>query len=334
MIRRDRSTSAALRALQEATVPVPSAPSVVGSDSRLLALARHGRRLTPAALAVVVALVFWVLSNLVAGALTEDPTTGAAALSALALAPALMVGYGLRMALLWGWIARYEGRGFRTFGFERTAGATRFLRGFLLGLVLFSAVTAVLVATGLARPERGTASMQGLAALGGVLIMLVGWLVQGSAEEVMFRGFLLQSFGARRLVWLGVAVQAVLFAAGHVSAWGSPVALLNLVLFAVFAAAYALREGGLWGVCGFHVAWNWTQGNLTGLAVSGHDVPGGTLLNLTTVGSPLLAGGRFGVEASIVVTVALAVAIAVTLTRRAKPAPAGGQVGTAGTAPR
>jgi len=49
----------------------------------------------------------------------------------------------------------------------------------------------------------------------------------------------------------------------------TPTALANLALYGLFAALYALREGGIWGISAQHTAWNWAQGNIFGLQVSG-----------------------------------------------------------------
>jgi membrane protease YdiL (CAAX protease family) len=51
----------------------------------------------------------------------------------------------------------------------------------------------------------------------------------------------------------------------HVTALG----VINLTLFGGFLALYALREGGLWGACAWHMAWNWTESDLFGLSGSG-----------------------------------------------------------------
>ena len=195
-------------------------------------------------------------------------------------------------------------------GLQRGRAIVQLLTGFAAGAALFGLVVAVLAATGSLRPVEGPPALQGTAALGGVLLVLVAWLVQASGEEVLFRGFLLQGIGVRSL-WLGVAVQAVLFAVAHQQALGSPVALLNLVLFAVFTALWVLRQGSLWSVIAFHAAWNWVQGNVTGIAVSGTDVPGGTLVRLVPDGAVAISGGEFGVEGSLVVTTVLLVATAV-----------------------
>ncbi len=278
--------------------------------SPFLDLARRGRRLTPLWLVVVLTLVIWFLSIVVLGALLRDPDRSTALSSALAFVPALVAAYGLRVLLPWLWLRRYEGRGVATLGLQRERAVVRLLAGFAAGAGLFGIVVAVLAATGSLRPVAGPPALQGTAALGGVLLVLVAWLVQASGEEVLFRGFLLQGVGVRSL-WVGVVVQAVLFAVAHQQALGSPVALFNLVLFAVFAALWALRQGSLWGVIGFHAAWNWVQGNIAGIAVSGNEAPGGTLVRLVPDGPAALSGGAFGVEGSLVVTAVLLAATAV-----------------------
>ena len=281
--------------------------------SPFLDLARQGRRLTPVWLVIVLALAIWFLSIVVRGVFAEafapDAGQSTALGSALAFAPAVVVAYGLRVLLAWLWVRQYEGRGIATLGLHREHAVIRLLTGFAAGAALFGVVVAVLAATGSLRLVDGPPTSQGTAALGGVLVVVVAWLVQAGGEEVLFRGFLLQGIGSRSL-WLGIAVQAVLFAVAHQQALGSPVALLNLVLFAVLAALWALRQGSLWGVIGFHAAWNWVQGNVAGIAVSGNEAPGGALVRLVPDGPAALSGGAFGAEGSLVVTAVLLTATA------------------------
>jgi hypothetical protein len=54
----------------------------------------------------------------------------------------------------------------------------------------------------------------------------------------------------------------------------------------------------LWGVCGFHAAWNWSQGNIYGVKVSGLS-PGPSLVELEASGSDLFSGADFGLEGSL-----------------------------------
>lgn len=87
--------------------------------------------------------------------------------------------------------------------------------------------------------------------------------------------------------------------------------IVNLLLYSLFAAFYALREGSLWGVCAFHSAWNWAQGNFFGLAVSGNQADGGMLFDLMEVGPDWFTGGAFGPEGGLAVTLMLLVGIAI-----------------------
>jgi hypothetical protein len=84
--------------------------------------------------------------------------------------------------------------------------------------------------------------------------------------------------------------------------------VLNLFLFGLFAALYSLAEEGIWGICGLHAVWNWVQGNIFGLEVSGLRPPGGSLLILEERGPDLITGGAFGPEGGLMITLALTVA--------------------------
>jgi hypothetical protein len=114
---------------------------------------------------------------------------------------------------------------------------------------------------------------------------------------------------------LGVLLSSLIFAALHLLnpnlSW---VAVLNLVLVGIFLALWALWEGGIWGVCGFHISWNWAQGNLFGFEVSGQSVQGGILFNLMETGPGIITGDAFGPEAGLAVTAVLIIGIIITVT--------------------
>jgi membrane protease YdiL (CAAX protease family) len=210
------------------------------------------------------------------------------------------------------WLKFYEQRPFWTLGFTRDGAIMKFLRGVIVGIGMFALVVGLMaVAGGVAS---GTANGQsGLSALGGIFLLAALWLVQGSSEEIVFRGLLMQDVGARYRPALGVLMATILFALIHSFNPGITVlVLVNIVLVGLFLACYALRESSLWGVCGLHAAWNWVQGSVFGFSVSGQAVPGGSLFNLQTnaTASELVTGGVFGPEGSLAATLVL---IAVTL---------------------
>lgn len=289
--------------------------------NRLFELARSGRRLPHVGVALVMTGVFVVGGTLLTGlptvlalratvggpaALRDQPT-----LQGLAFAAELAGSFGGLYLMLWAWLRWFEKRPFYTLGLEGAGAAARYARGFGLGGLLFVAALGVSALGGGLAYEPGPAARQGWAALGGVLAALLGWLVQGAAEEILTRGWLMGVIGARYRPGLGVLLSALVFTALHgFNNALSPLPVLNLFLFGLLAALYALWEGSLWGIAALHSAWNWAQGNVFGLEVSGSQAGGGVLFNLQATGADWLTGGAFGPEGGLAVTVVLGIGLA------------------------
>lgn len=166
--------------------------------------------------------------------------------------------------------------------------------GILAGLLLFSAVVAVLWLAGSYRVTGFNPGAQWLPAL-----LMVG-LGAGIGEEIIFRGVLFRIVEEGLGSWWALVVSAVFFGAIHA---GNPGATLWS------SAAIAIEAGLLFGmlyhvtrslpVCmGLHAAWNFAQGTIYGIPVSG-TTPDGWLLSARS-GPDWLSGGAFGAEASVV----------------------------------
>ena len=207
---------------------------------------------------------------------------------------------------VWGWLVVFERRMFWTTGMERNGIFKKYSRGALVGVVMITIPVVLLALFGLLKFESDPKTWEGWAALPGVLILLVGWIVQGAAEETLTRGFLLPIFGIRFNPLMGVLISSGLFASLHLfNANLNFIAMINLFLFGVFASIYAMQEGSLWGVFAIHSVWNWAQGNLFGLEVSGSQFGATSLLNLKEIGPDIFTGGAFGPEGGIAVTLVL-----------------------------
>jgi membrane protease YdiL (CAAX protease family) len=179
---------------------------------------------------------------------------------------------------------------------------------------MFAAAVGILALFGSVSFEQGNPAEQGFPAIAGVMLVLIGWIVQGGAEEVLIRGWVLPVIGARYKPWVGLLVSSLIFALLHgLNPNLSVIALVNLALFGVFAGLYAMREGSMWGISALHTVWNWVQGNFFGLQVSGNGAGGGTLINLMETGADWLTGGEFGPEGGLAVTIVLLISIAITL---------------------
>jgi len=72
----------------------------------------------------------------------------------------------------------------------------------------------------------------------------------------------------------------------------------------MLGAAYMLTRS-LWLPMGIHAAWNFTQGEIYDIPVSGTSVDG--LVDARLVGDPLLTGNGFGLEASPIAIVVASV---------------------------
>ena len=218
----------------------------------------------------------------------------------------LFLGFMPIFFLIWGWLWIFEKRHLWTIGMERPQLLRKYLRGLLIGLLMFGATVAILAAFGAVTPETNEAGAASSAGLGISILLILGWIVQGAAEEALIRGFLFPVIGLRYGTMIAIVVSSLLFAALHLL---NPnlafIPLLNLALFGVFAALFALYEGGLWGVFAIHSAWNWAQGNLFGFEVSGSAAGSTAIFDMMEVGPDWLTGGAFGPEGGLVVTFVL-----------------------------
>ncbi|MGE3467782.1 MAG: lysostaphin resistance A-like protein [Pyrinomonadaceae bacterium] len=131
-------------------------------------------------------------------------------------------------------------------------------------------------------------------------------------EEAFFRGYLLQTFARSGLAWLAIAITSLLFGYVHMdNPNAGVVSTLNTVLAGLWFSVAYLKTRDLWFVWGLHLMWNWMQGSIFGIEVSGitriSKVP---LLKEIDGGPPWLTGGTYGLEGGLACTVAIVISIA------------------------
>ena len=141
-------------------------------------------------------------------------------------------------------------------------------------------------------------------------------MLQGMSEEVLCRGYLMVSIGRRYSMWVAILSNSLIFAALHLLNDGiSVLALINLVLYGVFASLYFIERGSIWGVAAFHSVWNLVQGNFWGLRVSGIVTECSVFQSTIADNRNIINGGDFGPEGGLAVTIVLAVGICALLKR-------------------
>jgi CAAX protease family protein len=189
------------------------------------------------------------------------------------------------------WLEGERDREFTLPGAWKEVGA-----GVLVGFALFCAMTGFVAllggieVTGV-RPFGKTQFWQ-WAALG---------IASGVFEETLFRGVLLRQLERLVGTWWALAATSVMFGALHMinpdATWTGAISIM-VEAGLLLGGAY-LYTRRLWLAAGIHAAWNFTQGWVFSVPVSGTGQPIGILVTRRT-GPEWLTGGDFGLEASMV----------------------------------
>ncbi|HEY9719601.1 MAG TPA: type II CAAX endopeptidase family protein [Trichormus sp.] len=171
--------------------------------------------------------------------------------------------------------------------------------GFGIGLALVALMVAAELLCGVYQPL-------GINLRCNLLSPLIVFFFVGLAEEVIFRVAIFQLLEKRLGTWPAFAVSCIMFGLAHllntVSGEPMPMKLIGcacLILEAgiVLNAAFLVRRT-LWLGVGLHWAWNFFEGPIFGMPVSGN-VIGSTLIDARMQGPDLLTGGKFGPEGSL-----------------------------------
>lgn len=285
-------------------------PPVAAAFPLAVAFLLSGPIVTPSAVIMALGLALGPdrVAALISG--TASDLAGEPILGGLAAAGVLVLSFAPALLTTWLWVRFFEKRPFWTLGFVSAAWFLKYARGFVIGAAFFAMMAGALALSGQLVRGQGGAASAGFAGVLGSFVVLAGWVIQGAVEEVVARGWLMNVVAARMRLWAGVLGSVIFFAFMHGFNPGiGPLALINLALFALFASLFAVREGSLWGVCAFHSAWNWMQGNVFGLSVSGGGESGPTLFRFGLSGSALWTGGAFGPEGGLMVTLLLLAAV-------------------------
>ncbi len=203
-----------------------------------------------------------------------------------------------------------EKRSLYSMGFTRKNAARQYLIGLLVGFVMFG--VCVLIAWGSGSLQYNGFTLSN--SFGLLVCYLIGFVLQGMSEEVLLRGYFMLSVASKNSILLAVISNSVFFAVLHLLNPGvTLLSIINLILFGLFASVYTLKTNNIWGICAIHTIWNFAQGNLFGILVSGIDTEVSVLSFLPAGGSTLINGGAFGMEGGLAVTIVLMISTLVVL---------------------
>jgi len=203
----------------------------------------------------------------------------------------------------------FEVRRVSSMGVRKHGAARHYAAGLGIGALLMTVITMLTVVTG-----ANGISVAKDANYGIIALYLLGFLVQGMSEEFIFRGYFMTTVGSSHSSYLAVGLSAALFGLAHSANPGlTPLAMFNLMLYGVFAGVYVIHFDNIWGVCGIHSVWNFAQGNVYGISVSGNSKVESLFVTSSESSHGFLTGGKFGIEGSIFTTIVLLSATAVVL---------------------
>ena len=128
-----------------------------------------------------------------------------------------------------------------------------------------------------------------------IVFIFVGW-----NEELLSRGYHLQTIASGLNLFWGVIISSAVFGLLHL---GNPnatwVSAAGIFFAGVYLAYGYIRTKQLWLPIGLHIGWNFFEGVGFGFPVSGLDIY--ALTRITVHGPELWTGGAFGPEAGLIV---------------------------------
>ncbi len=138
------------------------------------------------------------------------------------------------------------------------------------------------------------------------LLYFVAFIVVAFNEELLARGYHLQTIASGLNLFWGVVISSIIFGALHL---GNPnatwVSAAGIFFAGIFLAYAYVRTGQLWLSMGLHLGWNFFEGVVFGFPVSGLSIY--PLIHIKVSGPDLWTGGAFGPEAGLIILPALAV---------------------------
>lgn len=174
-----------------------------------------------------------------------------------------------------------------------------YLKGILIGLLMILSVVLLLKISGFATFTINISQVTWPI----FVLFILGWAIQGFEEELITRSILMNYFAVNNGVIGGIVINSLIFAILHL---GNPafgiLPFVNIMLIGIVFSLLFYISDDIFLPAAAHSFWNFAQGNIFGIEVSGMDEISNTILKTKLMGSDLISGGAFGFEGSIFVT--------------------------------
>lgn len=140
-----------------------------------------------------------------------------------------------------------------------------------------------------------------------LVISLAVFGIAAAFEEALFRGYIFQTLLRSRHKAAAILLTSLAFAYVHNdNPSATTLSWANTFLAGIWFGIAYLKTRDLWFVFGLHWIWNWTQGAILGIEVSGlSELLSDPLLREVDGGPVWLTGGNYGLEGGLACTAAL-----------------------------
>lgn len=211
------------------------------------------------------------------------------------------ISFALAAVIVLLFVYKVQGRSLRSIGFFKGKATLTYFKGAGIAFLGMVAIVSFLQFKG-ELTIKTVQTSRDIHLVGLILIILLAWIIQGAAEEILLRGFMFQAITARYDAYKGIVIPAIVFAFLHLGNNGiNALSLINILLCGLALMLLVIKDGSLWGACGFHTVWNLMQGNVFGISVSGNTMDMSLFKTIIKEDS-IWSGGIFGLEGSLLTT--------------------------------
>ena len=138
-----------------------------------------------------------------------------------------------------------------------------------------------------------------------VILFFFIFILVGFNEEILFRGYHLQTITSGMNLFWGLIISSIIFGGLHLANPNATWVSAAGIFFAGLFLAYGyVRTQQLWLSIGLHIGWNFFEGVVFGFPVSGLTIY--PLIHINVSGPKVWTGGAFGPEAGLIILPALA----------------------------
>lgn len=189
-----------------------------------------------------------------------------------------------------------------------------YIKGLLLGLGMIGGVILILKILGLIEIKSNIANISPII----YLFIIIGWICQGFEEELVTRSILMNFLAAKYSPLVGIISNALIFSLLHLAnnSFGLLAAINIFIVGILFSLLFYVSDDIMLSSAA-HSFWNFAQGNIFGISVSGMANSKNTIFISKLLGNPSLTGGAFGIEGGLATTIVLTI-VTIYLIKKAK----------------